>query len=107
MPMTVLLLGRTAMVVDDVRHQLGQGSGVHLIAGTGIDDVRAAFAEADIDHVIMGAGIELETRLLIVREIFQLSDKATVHLKDRASGPEGFLPFARAVLRGLQGGHQA
>ncbi len=103
MPLTVLLLGRTGMVVDDVRHQLDRGSDVHLIVGTGIDDVRAAFAEADIDHVIMGAGIDLETRLAIVREIFELSEKTTVHLKDRASGPEGFLPFAWAVLRGLQG----
>jgi len=49
----------------------------------------------------MGAGIDLETRLQIVREIFQLSETTTVHMKDRLSGPDGFLPFVRAVLRGL------
>ncbi len=103
MTMTVLLLGRTGVVVDDTRRQLDLGSDVRLLAGTGVDDVRAAFAEADVDHVIVGAGIDLETRLGIVREIFRLSGTTTVHLKDRASGPEGFLPFARAVLRGLRG----
>jgi hypothetical protein len=33
--------------------------------------------------------------------VFQSSDKATVHLKDHVSGPEGFVPFARSVLHGL------
>jgi hypothetical protein len=36
-----------------------------------------------------------------VREVFALSDRATVHMKDQMSGPEGFVPFARAVLTGL------
>jgi len=74
---------------------------LRLFTGTGIDDVRSAFAQARIDHVIMGAGIDLETRLAIVREIFQSSDTTTVHMKDRTSGKEAFLPFARSVLHGL------
>ena len=49
----------------------------------------------------MGAGIDLETRLAIVREIFRSSDTTTVHMKDRASGREAFLPFARSVMHGL------
>jgi hypothetical protein len=48
----------------------------------------------------MGGGLEI--RLEVVREVFQSSDRATVHLKDHLSGPEGFLPFVRSVLRGLQ-----
>ena len=63
--------------------------------------MRSAFADADIDHVIMGAALDLETRLEIVREIFQASDTTTVHLKDFASGSDGFLPFVRSVLTGL------
>ena len=63
--------------------------------------MRSAFAQADIDHVIMGAGLDLETRLEIVREIFLTSDTTTVHMKDFASGPDGFLPFVRSVLTGL------
>jgi hypothetical protein len=74
---------------------------VRLIGGTNLDDVQAAFAQTRIDHVIMGAGIDLEARLEIIREIFQRSDTTTVHMKDRATGPDGFLPFIAAVLRGL------
>ena len=101
MPKTVLLLGRTGVVVEEVERRLGLPD-IQLIGGSGIEDVRAAFARADVDHVIMGAGIDLETRLEIVREIFQSSEKTTVHLKDRVTGPEGFLPFVRSVLRGVR-----
>jgi hypothetical protein len=52
--------------------------------------------------LLMGAGIDLETRLEIVREIFLLSETTTVHMKDVASGPEGFLPFVRSILSGLK-----
>ncbi len=101
MTKNILLLGRTEVVIDDVQHQLDRAD-IQLFGGTGIEDVRSAFARANIDHVIMGAGIDLETRLQIVREIFQLSDTTTVHMKDRVSGPQGFLPFVRSVLRGLK-----
>jgi len=97
----ILLLGVMATLLDDVRQQL-QIPDVELLAGTGIDDVRSAFAHSDIDHVIVGGGIDLETRLEVVREVFQSSDLATVHLKDHLSGPEGFLPFVRLVLVGLK-----
>ena len=100
MTKNVLLLGRTSTVIDDAKQQLTM-PGIQLIGGTGIDDVRAAFAQLRIDHVIMGAGIDLEDRMRIVREIFQLSNTATVHMKNREPGPEGFLPFAGSVLRGL------
>jgi len=101
MDKTVLLLGRTGIVVDTVQRQLALPD-LRLIGGTGIDDVRKAFAQGKVDHVLMGAGIDLETRLQIVREIFELSETTTVHMKDRVSGPGGFLPFVRAVLRGLR-----
>lgn len=99
---TVLLLGRTEIVVEDAERHLGMPD-VRLLGGTGLDDVRRAFStEARIDHVIMGAGLDLQTRLEIVREVFERSDRTTVHLKDRATGPEGFLPFVRALLHGLR-----
>ena len=99
---TVLILGRRHSVVDDAQKQLELDMpGTHLLEGTSIDDARSAFAQTKIDHVIMGAGIDLATRLEIVREVFQTSDTTSVHMKDRASGPEGFLPFIRAVVRGL------
>ena len=101
---TVLILGRRHSVVDDAERQLELDlPGTHLLEGTSIEDARSAFAQAKIDHVVMGAGIDLEDRLQIIREIFQASDTTTVHMKDRASGPDSFLPFIRSVLRGLDG----
>jgi hypothetical protein len=40
---TVLLLGRTATVVDDAREQL-QMPEVRFVAGTGLSDVKDTFA---------------------------------------------------------------
>lgn len=54
-----------------------------------------------IDTVIMGAGIELEKRLDIVRYIFSTSDTVTIHIKDYATGPDGFVPFINNVLIGM------
>ncbi len=68
---------------------------------TSVEDVRSTLAQASIDHVIMGGGIELETRLQMVREIFQSSDTTSVHMKSHIPRSEGFLPFVQAVLRGL------
>jgi hypothetical protein len=97
----ILLLGVLPTVLDDVQQQL-QMPDTEFLGGNGVDDVRSAFANADIDHVIMGGGLDLETRVEVVREVFQSSDRATVHLKDHMSGPEGFLPFVRSVLVGLK-----
>jgi hypothetical protein len=98
----VLLLGLKGVIVDDVKDQV-QVADIQLFGGTGIDDVRTTFERTSIDSVIMGGGIDLETRLEIVREIFQLSDTTSVHMKDIASGPQGFLPFVRSILNGPQG----
>jgi hypothetical protein len=97
----ILLLGVLPTVLDDVEQQL-QMPDTEVLGGTGVDDVRAALAQADVDHVIVGGGLELERRLDIVREVCQSSDRATVHLKDHLSGPEGFLPFVQSVLLGLK-----
>jgi hypothetical protein len=102
MTRNVLLLGRLGVVVEDAQRQL-QVPDVQLFVATGPDEVRSALAEADMDHVIMGAGLRLEDRLEIIREVVLASDRTTVHMKDVASGPEGFLPFARSVLAGLAG----
>jgi hypothetical protein len=96
----ILLLGVMAAVLEDVQQQL-QKPDIEFLGGTGVDDVRSAFGQRDINHVIVGGGIDLETRLEMVREVFQSSDRATVHMKDQMSGPEGFLPFVRSMLLGL------
>ena len=100
--MNVLLLGLKGIVVEDARAHL-QMPDVDVYGGGSIEDLRATFAQMHIDHVIMGGGLPLEVRLDIVREIFQLSDSTTVHMKDITSGPHGFFPFVRAVVQGLHG----
>jgi hypothetical protein len=96
----VLLLGVKAAVLKDVQPELKR-SDIDFLTGSGVDDVRSAFRQADIDHVIVGGGLDLDARAEMVREIFQSSDRATIHMKDQMSGPEGFLPFVKAVLLGL------
>ena len=54
--------------------------------------MRDALARGTVDHVIMGAGIDLETRLAIVREVFEHSDHTTVHLKDRPAARPASCP---------------
>jgi hypothetical protein len=100
MAKTVLLLGVRADLVESVKREL-EAPGTEFLTGTGVADVEPSFRGADIDHVIMGGGLDIEARAGAVREIFRLSDRATVHMKDQMSGPEGFLPFVRAALNGL------
>ena len=101
MTKNILLLGRIEILLDEMEQQLRMPD-IQLFDGTKVEDVRSVFARASIDHVFIGAGIDLEIRLEMIREIFQLSDTTTVHMKDRISGPQGFVPFVRSVLGGLK-----
>ena len=47
----MLLLGRTGIVVDDAREEVGMRA-LELLTGTGIDGVRSALAWGSVDHVI-------------------------------------------------------
>jgi hypothetical protein len=96
----VLLLGRTEIVLDDVRPHLDMHN-AELHAGTTFDDMVAILDAQPIDIVIMGAGIDIETRLAIVKHIFAVSTSTTVHMKDWDSGPQGMLPFVNGILDGL------
>jgi hypothetical protein len=84
--MTVLLLGVRADLLETVQQEL-HAPDIEFLGGTGVADVRPAFRQADIDHVIIGGGLDLEARAAMVREVFQSSDRATVHMKDQMSGP--------------------
>lgn len=99
-PHTILLLGRTGIVLDDVRAALGRDD-LRLFGGTQLADVEAILAAEPVDTVIMGAGIDLEIRLAIVEHIFRTSTATTVHMKDWDSGPAGMFPFVAGVLDGL------
>ncbi len=97
-----LLLGRKEILVEDVADHI-QVEGVRLFSGTRIEDVRSVFREETVDIVVMGAGLPIDVRCEIVKEISRLSQTATIHLKDRQSGPGGMLPFVNKVLNGLLG----
>ena len=76
---------------------------VEYFAAHDLSHVQKVFAQNNnaVDVVIMGAGIELEKRLEVVRYIFNVSNTTSVHMKDWATGPDGFVPFINAVLKGL------
>jgi len=96
--MRVLLLGKAPVLEpgDDL-----DIAGVEYETGSSLEDLRAALARSTFDHVIVGGGLPLDTRLALVRAVFEHSDAITVHMKDRASGPQGYVPFIRAVIAGL------
>jgi hypothetical protein len=104
----ILLLGVLDSVLADAQQQVAR-PGLEFFRGTSLEDVRATLARTDIDHAIMGGKLPLETRLEMAREIFQSSDTTSVHMKEQSNmhlpdpspGPQGFLPFVQAVLRGL------
>jgi hypothetical protein len=97
----VLLLGVKDDLINDFSEETGM-SGYRLFTGTGLEEARSVMAEISIDHVIIGGGIDLSTGLEIIQHVFHSSDRTTVHLKDKISGPDGFVPFARSVLCGLK-----
>jgi hypothetical protein len=97
----IFLLGFSQSVLADVQQQVAR-PGLEFFRGTNLEDMRAVLARTDIDHAIMGAKLPLETRLEMVRAIFEASDRASVHMRPQSGpGPEGFLPFVQAVLRGV------
>ena len=101
MTKNVLLLGLKKDLIAGLTEQVGM-SDIQMFGGTGLDDLRTLLAQTHLEHVFIGGGIDLKTRLEIIREAFQSTDRITVHMKDQISGPEGFVPFVRAVLLGLK-----
>lgn len=97
--MHVLLVGRTPAVIADVLEKVDAPAATFHTA-SGLGDVAARLERTQVDHVILGGGLDLETRLQIVRSVFESSKSTTVHMNS-PSGPDSYLPFVRAVLRGL------
>lgn len=72
--------------------------GIDFITCTSLKDLADALKVDGVDTVITGAGLDLAVRLDAIKMIFEISDSICVHMKDFASGPEGFGPFANKVL---------
>jgi len=52
--------------------------------------------------MVVGAAIDIAERLAIARAAFEISEHITVHLKDKASGPSGFVPFVEQMIASRQ-----
>jgi hypothetical protein len=100
----ILLLGLSDSVLADAQQQLVHPD-LEVFRGTSVEDVRSTMAQTSIDHVFMGGGLPTKPQLQMemVWAIFQSSGTTTVHMLDTTRGPQGFLPFVQAVLRGLMG----
>jgi hypothetical protein len=98
----ILLLGLSDSVLADAQQQLAR-PGLEVFRGTSVEDVRSTLARTNINHIFMGGGLPTQPQLQmeLVWAIFQLSKTTTVHMLDTSVGPPGFVPFVRAVLRGL------
>ncbi|MEX0366590.1 hypothetical protein [Ruegeria sp. HKCCD8929] len=95
----VLLIGRLPHVIGDVARQL-QHLPIEWLGAHDQDEViRQLDAEPRIGCVIMGAGLDDATRGALVGVIAARRPDVCMHLKDRASGPEGLVPFVERVVR--------
>ena len=95
----VLLIGRLPNVIGDVARQL-EHLPIRWLGAHGPDEVRRQLdAEPRIACAIMGAGLDDKVRGELVGIIAARRPDICIHLKDRASGPEGLVPFVERVVR--------
>lgn len=96
----VLLVGRLPHVIGDVARELEDLPIRWLGAHDHGEVVRQLDTEPGISCVIMGAGLEDDIRGDLIGIIAEKRPDVCIHLKDRASGPEGMVPFVRQVVQG-------
>ncbi|MBE1285783.1 MAG: hypothetical protein GJ676_20895 [Rhodobacteraceae bacterium] len=94
----VLLIGRLPHVIGDVARQLQHLPIEWLGAHDHPEVVRQLETEPRIRCVIMGAGLDDQIRGDLIGIIASLRPDVCIHLKDRASGPEGLVPFVERVV---------
>jgi hypothetical protein len=94
----VLLIGRLPHVIGNVARQLDHLPIEWLGAHDHAEVVRQLENEPRIACVIMGAGLEDDIRGDLIGVIAALRPDVCIHLKDRASGSEGLVPFVERVV---------
>jgi hypothetical protein len=94
----VLLVGRLPGVIGDIARQLSDMQVEWLGAHNREEVIRQLEAEPRIACVVMGAGLDDGVRGELIGVIAERRPDLTIHLKDRASGPEGLAPFTRKVV---------
>ena len=68
---------------------------------TNAEVIQQLDTEPGIACVVMGAGLDDTVRGDLVGVIAARRPDITIHLKDRASGPDGLLPFTRRVVEAM------
>lgn len=96
----LLLVGRLPGIVDNIKAQI-QVPGLEMYGATNDAEVRAEVTNHPIDTVIMGGGLDDDTRGALCETIMSIREDICIHLKDRASGPEGMAAFVRGVIKGF------
>ncbi|MGV6803511.1 MAG: hypothetical protein ACWA49_04830 [Ruegeria sp.] len=95
----VLLIGRLPNVIGDVARQLDHLP-IQWLGAHDPDEVRRQLdTEPRIACAIIGAGLDDRVRGELVGIIAARRPDICIHLKDRASGPEGMVPFVERVVR--------
>ena len=95
----VLLIGRLPTVIGDVARQLDHFP-IQWLGAHDQDEVcRQLDAEPRIACAIMGAGLGDRVRGEMIGLIAARRPDICIHLKDRASGPEGLVPFVERVVQ--------
>lgn len=98
------MIRRKVILLGKMQENLNKGlaviddENIDFITCTALEALSEALKVDGVDTVITGAGLDLAIRLDAVKMIFEASDSISVHMKDFASGPEGFGPFAHKVL---------
>ncbi|EEE37707.1 hypothetical protein RKLH11_1543 [Rhodobacteraceae bacterium KLH11] len=95
----VLLIGRLPNVIGDVAQKLDHLP-IQWLGAHDPDEVRRQLdAEPNIACVIMGAGLDDAVRGALVGTIAARRPDICIHLKDRASGPDGLVPFVERIVQ--------
>ena len=97
----VLLVGRLPGVVGNVAKALEDMPIRWLGAHNRAEVIQQLDTEPGIACVVMGAGLDDTVRGDLVGVIAARRPDITIHLKDRASGPDGLLPFTRRAVEAM------
>lgn len=94
----VLLVGRLPNILGNVAEELDHLPIQWLGAHNREEVIAQLDAEPNIKCVIMGAGLDDHVRGELIGVIAHKRPDICIHLKDRASGPDGMLPFVRRIV---------
>ncbi|KCV82590.1 hypothetical protein ATO10_06596 [Actibacterium atlanticum] len=94
----VLLIGRLPHVIGNVAEELSHLPIEWLGAHDHPEVVRQLETEPRIDCVIISGGLDDKIRGDLIGIIATLRPDLCIHIKDRASGPEGLVPFVERVV---------